>query len=489
MRFFNLLVHAVLLFTTPTLLLYPHTEFQFEETCHENTPFFSYDEVLNLIDDLESGKLEKNCSFEELEKTTHLLANLARKGIISNELEESLILEEDIQELLDEEYYSSTPMFVYGGKVLLCGHRHWFEKQLKQAKKFLKKHKKAILIGAAVVVATAVAVCAVVAASTAAAVGAAAAACDDEEDTSAKTKDEVVPLGVITTNETPILFVTIEEHVSTLKELAIEDQFLENGNDDDLSLSEKARQLGAALAHDVLDEIADLACMIPQLTEELNNVGNRIIPQWFRSPNHSQLNATESFERTIATGHERIDQVFSTHHERGRHRGRIINNNLVIGTIPLPLPGSFCKGINTEKFREAIQASQKTAVLAEELTIHDVAHLKKTGTLEARINTVIKDIFGERTIQRPSPQISFSEHALKRALERDISHEAISDALSSPLKIGEIKIDHLGRPSQRFIGKEAEVVLNPATNQIVSVNPTSTKKAEKLIHSSTHGKN
>ncbi|MEX0961246.1 MAG: hypothetical protein WDZ28_00095 [Simkaniaceae bacterium] len=33
-----------------------------------------------------------------------------------------------------------------------------------------------------------------------------------------------------------------------------------------------------------------------------------------------------------------------------------------------------------------------------------------------------------------------------------------------------------------IIGKKAEVVLNPETGGIVSVNPTSTKKAEKLIN-------
>lgn len=41
--------------------------------------------------------------------------------------------------------------------------------------------------------------------------------------------------------------------------------------------------------------------------------------------------------------------------------------------------------------------------------------------------------------------------------------------------------DELGRKSQRFIGKSAEVVVNPETAKIISVNPTSTKKSAKLI--------
>jgi YD repeat-containing protein len=39
----------------------------------------------------------------------------------------------------------------------------------------------------------------------------------------------------------------------------------------------------------------------------------------------------------------------------------------------------------------------------------------------------------------------------------------------------------LGRQSQRFIGREAEVVLNPQTGQIISVNPTSSAKAARLL--------
>ena len=69
---------------------------------------------------------------------------------------------------------------------------------------------------------------------------------------------------------------------------------------------------------------------------------------------------------------------------------------------------------------------------------------------------------------------------LKRAIERNISRESIFDTLKKPLKIEEIKIDSFGRPSQRFIGKKTEVVINPETHQIVSVNPTSSKKLEKL---------
>lgn len=61
-----------------------------------------------------------------------------------------------------------------------------------------------------------------------------------------------------------------------------------------------------------------------------------------------------------------------------------------------------------------------------------------------------------------------------------VSPIGILDALRNPLKIGDVKIDKLGRPSQRFIGETGEVVVNPQTLKIISLNPTSTKKAARL---------
>lgn len=48
--------------------------------------------------------------------------------------------------------------------------------------------------------------------------------------------------------------------------------------------------------------------------------------------------------------------------------------------------------------------------------------------------------------------------------------------------------DNLGRQSQRFIGKTAEVVVNPTTGKIISINPTSSSKAAKLLEQLGVGK-
>jgi len=75
----------------------------------------------------------------------------------------------------------------------------------------------------------------------------------------------------------------------------------------------------------------------------------------------------------------------------------------------------------------------------------------------------------------------FVAHAVNRAIQRGVSPASILDALKNPLKIGEVVIDNMGRASQRLIGRSAEVVINPETGRIITVNPTSSAKAMKLL--------
>lgn len=121
-------------------------------------------------------------------------------------------------------------------------------------------------------------------------------------------------------------------------------------------------------------------------------------------------------------------------------------------------------------------AQPETVVTARELgfTTRELAQLENVRKVENSISGAVKNI------PEAAQDISFTTHALERAVERGISREAVLDALESPLKIGEVKVDNLGRPSQRFIGREAEVVINTETQQVVSVNPVSTKKINKL---------
>jgi RHS repeat-associated protein len=75
----------------------------------------------------------------------------------------------------------------------------------------------------------------------------------------------------------------------------------------------------------------------------------------------------------------------------------------------------------------------------------------------------------------------FTKHAVNQAIERGVAPAAIKDALKNPLQLGSVKIDSLGRPSQTLVGRSATVVVNPQTGQIVTLYPTSSRRARKLL--------
>ena len=79
----------------------------------------------------------------------------------------------------------------------------------------------------------------------------------------------------------------------------------------------------------------------------------------------------------------------------------------------------------------------------------------------------------------------FTKHGVDRAIgsvgRSGVKPSAILDALKNPLAISNVVTDQLGRQSQRFIGRFGEVVVNPQTGRIISINPTSSSKAAKLL--------
>lgn len=98
----------------------------------------------------------------------------------------------------------------------------------------------------------------------------------------------------------------------------------------------------------------------------------------------------------------------------------------------------------------------------------------KVAVTEVNANKVIETVSGI-SIK------GFTKHGVHRAIERGVKSDAVLDALKNPLKIGRIITDQSGRQSQRFIGRYCEVVVNPGTGKIVSVNPTSSAKAARLL--------
>ena len=76
--------------------------------------------------------------------------------------------------------------------------------------------------------------------------------------------------------------------------------------------------------------------------------------------------------------------------------------------------------------------------------------------------------------------IKLSDHIVRRALSRNISADQMIDALTHPLDIGKIRVDKNGW-SQKIIGAQATVVINPGDGTLITVHPTSKKRAAKLI--------
>jgi hypothetical protein len=64
---------------------------------------------------------------------------------------------------------------------------------------------------------------------------------------------------------------------------------------------------------------------------------------------------------------------------------------------------------------------------------------------------------------------SISKHALRQMEERHVTRENIVDALRNPLYIRDVHIDNEGQKSQRFIGWDATVNVNPDTGNIATI--------------------
>lgn len=78
------------------------------------------------------------------------------------------------------------------------------------------------------------------------------------------------------------------------------------------------------------------------------------------------------------------------------------------------------------------------------------------------------------------PLIQHTQHSLNQKISREVPSSDLLDAIRNPLDVRPVKIDSQGRPSQRIVGAKAEVAINPESGKVVSVNPTSTRKAKRL---------
>lgn len=354
---------------------------------NKNSLSLTYDKILNLIDEIESGKIERKCSIIDIQKINYFITFLANKGVLENNFEEENELEKDIDELLhdqenifedisylenSEEYKIVPTVFNVHDQydIIYCGK---ISKQWKKTKKFVKKHKKEIIIGSAVVIVAAGVAIAIVASSAAAgtAAGAAGTAISSniskskdksetrqEQNPSSITKD--IPCSEINSNETPIINSVIDKHISNFKESLAKEKVKEviesNKDVNEQSFKEKVREFGAYLSHQAYDELTELTYVVPQLFEEVKEIGSKLLPESLSTPNNELIGSPiENHKSLVSKGHKLIDSVFATDQSEFFTEEAKANNPINKFDIAImPAPGVLPKNIlNTNKLIKA----------------------------------------------------------------------------------------------------------------------------------------
>ncbi|MEN9343990.1 MAG: hypothetical protein RLZZ453_777 [Chlamydiota bacterium] len=360
MQKLKFIIHSALLVTTSTLLACPQDQFSqvnaYTSIASKWTRPTTYDEILQMLDNLESGLLESTYSPIDLERINLYLAIVAKEGILPNELNEEAVLQEDTYDLMCGEdnpfLLACNPDYTYalvedyaGYQIIQCGK---ISKAWHKTKKFVKKHKKSIIIGAALAVAATVVIALVAASSAGAAVagaaGAAAAGADsfdskghksppheDPQELSSNTIDDIP--------ETPILKAAENEQFSFYKEFLIEDKTAYPEEPTEQSFLEKIRETGAHITHKAYDEITSLVSVVPELCAEVKTLVSYYLPSSLIPSHEDAIDPIENYEMWVARGHDVIDRVFSTDQAElftPEAKSHSFANNFAIGMIPLP---------------------------------------------------------------------------------------------------------------------------------------------------------
>ena len=95
----------------------------------------------------------------------------------------------------------------------------------------------------------------------------------------------------------------------------------------------------------------------------------------------------------------------------------------------------------------------------------------ESGTIK-NASTETRTSFQSQIKGNSNDAFDISLHAQERQLQRGITQNNIDDAFNNPLNISEIKYDSMGRPSVKYIGNKATIVVNPETGKIITVYPT-----------------
>ena len=322
MRHIQSIVCVLLLILMPTTPVFSRVSYKsLSQPQMKDLHLMSFDEILNLLDEIETGELEKKCSFEDLERISGFLALLAKEGAESKES----ILYENIAIL------THIPDF----EIVLCG--DWWSSSWKNTKAFVANHKKEIITGAVIVVAVVtIATIATVVGTTAASAAAASAVAavadglESEKDQykTASTSPPEMPAAEIAVNNASLLKEMVSEKFEPIKTL--------NRGDHDPSFKEKVREVGAILTHEALDAVAELMSAAPQLQQEIIELAEKILP--VGSIPEEVMHHIENFEKIVSAGHEKIDLAFATHQAHKYTQEQKTREDQYVTRMELPVP-------------------------------------------------------------------------------------------------------------------------------------------------------
>jgi tetratricopeptide (TPR) repeat protein len=291
MNIFAQIIHAALLAVTPVTMLVPTGGFgiaPLERVIRQpiripDLRTLSYDEVLELLEQIESGSLDDRYSMDELDQINQFIMTLAFEGAREEDKVEivseaaSLFRKDDFQYALFRGFQGSEFIIapnVLGrdnGELFLC--KGWLAKCWESTKDFVKKHKTAIIVGAVVVVTVAVVVVAAVvisasAASAAAGAGiasiggvAAAAPGGSESNAPAPTPPP----------STESFTSSIVEQVTAFKETIAKEQFAAAPASGGISIEENGRLIGSLFSHKMVDTFN--VAEHPSFAYELKDLG------------------------------------------------------------------------------------------------------------------------------------------------------------------------------------------------------------------------
>ena len=330
----------------------------------------NFDLVMSLVDDLENDTLDENIDIQELAEFVVLLIRLGFSGT-EEEWEE---LERDNRALLegiydddeeDEYYYEDAQSFRFGHaeEIILCGFKksakNIWKGTKKGAKKFghhVKDHKKAYIIGGAVVLG-AVGLGLGAAAIAGASAGAATAATDKPSKHEEKKQEHnSAELEALPDSNIAIIPSHEQEQIKSFKDDVVQQLPITTlRKTDELSLLEKARDLGSYIAHQALVGAAEITSFVPQLIGEVKDLGSHFI---LDSENSTDFKSIENFENAIAHGHQIIDKAFSTDIAKlfTPEVKEEFKNNFNIGILPPPLSVLSEFTVSTNRLLEAGKA-------------------------------------------------------------------------------------------------------------------------------------